>query len=203
MPPKAGKPSLFARLSTLVKGRGSRSSVGRSQGVAEAVNTSSGLRPPHDSSTPSTIPLPLGNNPTTLNVQGSVSQTSMQPSTNEHEQIESLRLTTSAPCLEASASTTPIDQESILQSLIHSTATAGGSNVTTSDNPQARLPPSHTPQTPSLAAPPPISLFDGAHDFQMRDFINHVSVFNEVGTQQNALEIRKSTVRVEDIEGRH
>jgi hypothetical protein len=199
MPPKPEKAGVFARLSKLVKGRGSRSSVGGSQGVAEAANTGSGLRPPHDSSTPSTIPLPLANNPTTSNVQGSVSQMSMRSSTDEHQQIESLRPKASATCLTASLSTTPINREAVPQSLIHSTSTVGGSNVMTLDDPQDRLPPSHSPQTPSLAAPPPISLFEGAHGFQMRDFIHNV-VFNEVGTQQSALEIRKSRTGMGDID---
>jgi hypothetical protein len=196
MPPESEKAGVFARLSKLVKGRGSRSSVGRSQGVVEAANTGSGLRPPHDSSTPSTIPLPLANNPTTLNVQGSVSQTSMGSSTNEHQQIGSLRPKASATCLTASSSTMPINREAVPQSLICSTATVRGSTVTTSDDPQNRLLPSHPPQTPSLAAPPTISLFESAHDIQMRDLINNISVFSEVGTQQNALEIRTSTTEI-------
>jgi hypothetical protein len=79
----------------------------------------------------------------------------------------------------------------------------GDNIVTTLDDSQNRLPPSHPPQTPSLATPPMISLFESAHDFQMRDFINNVSVFNEAGAQQNALEIRKSTVRVGVIKRCH
>jgi hypothetical protein len=45
---------------------------------------------------------------------------------------------------------------------------------------------SHSSPTPSLEGPPPISIFEGAHDFRMRDFVN---VFNEVGTQQLTLVI--------------
>ena len=168
MPPQSKKPGVFGRLAAVFKGHSSKSAVEHPQVVAEIANASSGPLPPHDSSTPSTIPLPLGNDLTTLNVQGSVSQTSMQPSTNEHQQIESMRPTASAPCLAASASTTPIHQEPVPRPL---NATAGG-------------PPSYTPQTPSLASPPPISFFDGAHDFQMRDV--HFNVMNATTVRETS-----------------
>jgi hypothetical protein len=71
------------------------------------------------------------------------------------------------------------------------------SEVTASHGTQDQLPPSHSPQAPSLSGAPPISLLEGAHDFQMRDFINNVSVFHEVGTQRNGLETRTCTVQLD------
>jgi hypothetical protein len=186
MPPKSEKPSLLTRFSRFVKGRSSTSSssAGRSQGVAETASTPA----VYDSSTPSTIPLPLANNLTTSNVQGSVSKTSMQPSTNEHQRIEFLQPTASAPCLAPSAST-PADRDPIPQSLIHPTTTAASSEIAVSQDPQDQLPPSHPPQGPSLPIPAGIALFESARDFKTGDFninANNVNVFNEGGAQEHA-----------------
>ena len=170
-----------------LNGLGSRSSpsVGRSQTMAETTDTGPAVLSPHDTSTLSIpLPLTLASSPTTLIVPGSASQTSMQPSADEQQQIESLRPTASAPCLAAPQ----IDPDPTPQSLIHPTpaVAAGGSlEATASHDHHDRLPPPHPPQVPPLNSPPAVSVLERAHNFQMRDLV--VSV---VHAEPNPLEIR-------------
>ena len=131
-----------------------------SQGVAEIASTGPAV---YDSGpTPSTIP--------------------------QHQRIEFLQPTASAPCLAPSASM-PADRDRVPQSLIHPTTTAASSEIAVSHDPQDRLPPSHPPQGLSPPIPAGIALFESAHDVKTGDFnINatHVSVFNEGMAQEHA-----------------
>ncbi|KAJ2921636.1 hypothetical protein H1R20_g15459, partial [Candolleomyces eurysporus] len=164
---------LKARLSTLVNPL-----------VGEFANTVSGPLSPRNPSTSST-PLPPANKPTATSAQASTPQMTMQSSVDECQQVEPLHPSPNATCL-AAPSSTLITRDSSSRSLIR--PAASGSEVTASHNPQDRLPFSHSALVPSLADPPPITLLEGAHNFQMGDL--NVSVFG-AETQQNALEIQR------------
>jgi hypothetical protein len=176
MYPKSKKPSLIPRPIKSVRGGRKEDSPG----VARIANTGSAVPPPLNSSTSSTIPLPLAHNLMTLGVQGSVSRVP----TNKHQQPRSSRPTASAPRLAAP----PIDPDPTPQSLIHPTpaVAAGGSlEAAASHDHHDRLPPPHPPQVPSLNSPPAVSVLERAQNFQMRDLV--VSVFH---AEPNPLEIR-------------
>ncbi|KAJ2935212.1 hypothetical protein H1R20_g1883, partial [Candolleomyces eurysporus] len=185
MPPESKKPNLLGRLSSFVKGRSNKSAANHPQLLAETANMGAGPLPTQDPSTPSIL-LTHANDPTALSGQGSISQLSRQSSTNETNPIESPPATTNDTYVAASTSTSTAQEPIQFQSPIR--PTASGSRIVASQNPQDRLLLSHLPQVPSLSGPQPISLFEGAQNFQMRDVI---TVFNEVGTQQNALEIQR------------
>ncbi|RXW16289.1 hypothetical protein EST38_g9558 [Candolleomyces aberdarensis] len=159
---------LMDRLSALVN-----------QLVGGFANTGAGPLLPHNPSKLS-IPLAPANSSMSLSAQASTSQMTLQSSVDERQQVQPLHPTVNATYLAAPAAY-PITQSPTSQSLIH--PTASGCEVKILHNTRDQF-----PSSPSLAGPQPISFFEGAQNFQMRDVIN---VFNEVGAQQNTLEIQR------------
>ena len=178
MPPEAKRPKFLSRVTSFFskKGHGGNST--------SAPNTSIDPLIPQD---PSAHSLP----------QDPISQPLNHPATNETNPVKYLHFKAGATRLAASTSTS-IAREPLSGSLTRP-ANTSRREITTPLTPQDRqLLSSHSPQAPSEAilssvsliedAPASQSILNGAHHFQMGDFV-HVNMVNEELNQYNSVNI--------------